>query len=573
MCKKICIVNNMPEGNASLENFLPVFKARILKRCPNTVFVENETADQTVIISIDETIGKDGYRIESDGKKTSVIGSTDLGVLYGLGKLLRLADYADGFAAPVIVETFVPTSPFRGIQFDTHFGNFYHMAPEDELSTYVQDIILWGINYVDVVFPFIDFKDWDDPEMEKITGQIKIIYKTAKALGVKVGVEVVPNQDFIVFNEKIKGIPVPDDTKCRAYHGHNICPNKEGAMEYIRTKTYGKLFAYFKERDIVMDFLCFWPYDEGGCGCEKCYPWGARGYLKSSKAIYEIAKEYLPDVEVILSTWLFDTSGENEWEGLDKVLSESNDWVDYILADSRDAFPRYPLEQGVPGNLPLLSYPEISMWALYPWGGYGANPLPERFEMLWNQVKGHVAGGIPYSEGIFDDLNKIVTTAFFWNCDTTANDTVREYLNYEMGPAVHDDVREIIRIIEHNQTITAPGFTGKWANTKADVALAKQAVDLIAVVEAKLPDWAKNEWRWRMIAIRAELDYIRYQAAIDRRNDLTPDTLWTEMLSGSDRAKVLLTELVDIIHNDQDYDRSIHPTYHFVAPPLKDVFF
>lgn len=34
------------------------------------------------------------------------------------------------------------------------------------------------------------------------------------------------------------------------------------------------------------------------------------------------------------------------------------------------------------------------------WGGWGANPLPNRFEGLWLQTEGHVLGGMPYSEGM-----------------------------------------------------------------------------------------------------------------------------------------------------------------------------
>lgn len=51
------------------------------------------------------------------------------------------------------------------------------------------------------------------------------------------------------------------------------------------------------------------------------------------------------------------------------------------------------------GGLPLLNFPEISMWGRGPWGGWGANPLPSRFEGLWQQTKGFVLGGMPYSEG------------------------------------------------------------------------------------------------------------------------------------------------------------------------------
>jgi hypothetical protein len=86
-----------------------------------------------------------------------------------------------------------------------------------------------------------------------------------------------------------------------------------------------------------------------------------------------------PQIQIILSTWLFDPGiDEGEWEGLSAKLSENHEWIDFILADSHTIYLRYPLIHGVPGGLPLLNFPEISMWGMSPWGGYGANPLPRR---------------------------------------------------------------------------------------------------------------------------------------------------------------------------------------------------
>jgi len=47
------------------------------------------------------------------------------------------------------------------------------------------------------------------------------------------------------------------------------------------------------------------------------------------------------------------------------------------MVDDHDDFPRWPLDHGggKVGGLPLLNFPEISMWGRSPWGGYGFNPL------------------------------------------------------------------------------------------------------------------------------------------------------------------------------------------------------
>ena len=123
--------------------------------------------------------------------------------------------------------------------------------------------------------------------------------------------------------------------------------------------------------------------------------------------------------------------------GPSRAFAQRPKWVDYVLAaDYGDHFPAYPLRYGVPGGLPMVGFPEISMHKASPWGGYGANPLPQHLQALWDQAGHALSGGFPYSEGIFEDLNKAICAQFYWDPDKPAWDTVREYVTYEYGPAV-----------------------------------------------------------------------------------------------------------------------------------------
>jgi hypothetical protein len=73
-----------------------------------------------------------------------------------------------------------------------------------------------------------------------------------------------------------------------------------------------------------------------------------------------------------------------------------------LLADAHEDFPRYPLDAGVPGNLPLLNFPEISMWGNWPWGGFGANPQPAYLPPWRNNEHFTLAGGF----GLGYELNQ-----------------------------------------------------------------------------------------------------------------------------------------------------------------------
>jgi len=62
-----------------------------------------------------------------------------------VGKLLRTSRYdRGGFIRRSVARTSIPEKPVRGIYFATHFHNFYHDAPLDEVQRYVEDVGLWA---------------------------------------------------------------------------------------------------------------------------------------------------------------------------------------------------------------------------------------------------------------------------------------------------------------------------------------------------------------------------------------------------------------------------------------------
>ena len=207
--------------------------------------------------------------------------------------------------------------------------------------------------------------------------------------------------------------------------------------------------------DLQPEYVCIWPYDQGGCGCDQCRPWGANGFLKCAENVAGLARKKLPGVRIILSTWMFDT---NEWQGLKRAFSPKPDWVDVILTESA-GFAR----EGITG-MPTVGFPEISMEGMFPWGGFGANPQPQRFQAAWNAVKDKEAGGYPYSEGIFEDINKVIWAQLYWNSATPVADTLNEYIAYEYSPAVVDEVRKVIATLEQNHHFRS--WPGEMAGAK-----------------------------------------------------------------------------------------------------------
>ena len=530
------VVKSETAADPAISRTYEILKDRIELRCSTRVVEGNGRAG--IILAVDKGLPYEAFRLGDSDDGVRVAGGSPRGLLYGVGKLLRTSRY-DGLYSPSPWRgTSDPQGSLRGMYFATHFHNWYHTASEEEIVRYTEDMALWGVNTIMVILPMINLRDWSDPETEPAVALMRRYAKAAKDLGLQFAT-IAYNAMFSAAPDDIRATPLPDPTHRRGNSGNPVCPGKPEGHAYI-LENFRVLFERLS--DIGLDFLCHWPYDEGGCACEKCRPWGSGGYLRLSRDLSLLGREYFPNLKTILSTWLFDTPPEGEWEGLTRELAVGDPWIDYILADSHEDFPRYPLDVGVPGGLPLINFPEISMWGNWPWGGAGAHPLPSRFQRLWDQVKHEVEGGFPYSEGIYEDMNKAVVTQFYWDRDRSARETLDEYITYEFGTGVSDDVSELIAILEKSasrchqkQAISADEVRPAWRISEA--------------VDVCLPAWARENWRWEILRLRAVLDRERFGGG----GLETP------------AAVAAMQRLIEIYHCRMDND---DPYHHRVRPPV-----
>lgn len=534
--QRVRIVSS-PSFGAIGDRVAAILQARIDERCPARPTEQHEV---TITLAGDQSLSAESFRIDDGRTGVRVSAPDGLGLLAGVGKLLRTGRFtADGFEPGAWRGQSTPACRLRGIYFASHFHNWYQAAPQDEIERYVEDLALWGINTIAAIYPCIDLNGFEDPEAGPSLLQLRRLFGAARRLGLRVCF-LTGNTLFANTPAELLATPVNDPLGRRGNTGAPICPNNPAANALL-LDCHRRLFGELA--DLQIDYLGVWPYDEGGCGCAACAPWGANGHLKVTRELAALARAVWPGVQVILSTWMYDTPPEGEWEGLTKALAGGNHGIDYILADSHEDFPRYPLDQGVPGGLPLLSFPEISMWGLYPWGGYGATPLPARFERLWRQAGDRLAGGLAYSEGIFEDINKAVVAGFYWNRQAAAAETLAEYVAYEYGPEAVEPVQRLVSLIEESHTRAA-------AKQPVEPDTVRQALDLAKQADAKMPAWARVGWRWRILYLRAVLDHERHLADLNTAE-----------------ARAAMRELIDIFHA-RVVDDPADPYHQRVRPPL-----
>ncbi len=473
--------------------------ARILaERCGTTV--ETGTArsaaagELRVTLTFDPDLPEEGYRIARERGGVRVTAADERGLRYGVGHLLHGATYGEGTFSPDRWSgTSSPDCPVRGIYMAFNFNNWYVSAPRQEVGRYLEDLSLWGVNAVLLGFLLPNPKDQEAAERRR--EDYREFLRLAKHAGMRLGFLGSVNCGFPDPPVEAVAMDFPDtDPPRRGLVGPRVCPSHPAGREYLRRMFTSFLAGY---EDIGLDYVAAFPYDSGGCGCEQCWPWGARGYLQLSRDLSRIAKARYPRCKFILATWCFDVRKESdgEYDGLQAALERDSDWVDYTMADAHEDFPPWPLRHGAPGGVPLLNFPEITMWGRYPWGGSGANPLPDRLERLWGQARHLLHGGFPYSEGIFEDLNKVLVSRLYWNRQSSAALAVRDYVAYEFGPQVVEELTEAIYLLEK----TYPPETKTPQNVE-------RAWDLLQQADDRLCPRARASWRWRILYLRGLID-------------------------------------------------------------------
>lgn len=517
-----------------------------------------------IALAVDAAIGAaESYCIVKMEHGWQITGADEAGLYFGIGKFLHSAKWSESDFVPAPPNGVItPDCPLRAMYFAVHLHNWYANAPKEELEQYVEDLCLWGYNAIMLIVPVIDLYSFTDEKARRSIEKSRSIFKLCKRLGMKVGLFICPNQGLRGAPAELDAEPNFDPTVHRGNAGRNICIHKPGAMDYLRTVWQGMLEQF---SDIGLDYMVTWPYDEGGCGCEKCLPWGGNGYLKAVCALHDLAASIYPEIKTVVSTWTFDVpEGQGEFEALYKRLETDMSWVDYMMADAHGSYPRYPLEHEP--VKPVINFPEISMWGLYPWGGYGANPLPVRFQQIWNSSKRVQNGGAPYSEGMYEDISKIQFAGYYWQKDRDWRDILGEYVNYEVSGAVVEDVLRVMELIERNHVIV-------YEKKEPDLAAAAECGRLARAIDAHLDARGKAAWRWRVLYIRAIIDEKRFAYYSANGMHGTADLydmchFSTDFLQDDAEAVALLHELRALYHSEPCNGRNQF-TLPFVGEPTR----
>jgi hypothetical protein len=456
-----------------------------------------------------------------DAGRILVAGSDARGVFCGAGRLLRLlGTCAGGAALPTMREVSSPVCRERGVYFATHFSNWYECAPLQEVERYLEDLALWGVNTLWTWFDMNWHPDgfWDDPHSRgsQMVGRLRHINAVARRLGLRVGLTGIANEGFS--HQPPPELRAHPGAQRGGFYPHSqICPSAPGGRELI-----------LRNRSRVLDLIgpieayWHWPYDQGGCGCPRCADatgWG-RTFLALGPDIARLVRDRNPGADFILSTWYMNDA---ELALVQAEASRPDRWFDGVLMETRRAG-----ELRLPPEVPVSVFPEISMFDCYfvSYGCNGANPAPRRFAPEAARIARLGCGAIMYSEGVYEDLNKILWASVLWDPTRAAEDIVREYCRHHFGAAQESPAAELVL-----------GLEGTWGPVRLAACEPAEPGRLLALAE-QLRERVPGQWRAEVLWHRARLDALMKSLGPERPLLTAAKQLWDEAAFADDGGRV-----------------------------------
>ncbi|MGC9054456.1 MAG: alpha-glucuronidase family glycosyl hydrolase, partial [Candidatus Hydrogenedens sp.] len=500
---KICLIGN--EKDDVLQNIVRVLSEEIEKRThillqntpeilPNSDYIllaninSLSPVDKKHLISFPKDklkqIKSEGFAIFNEKVQEKnriwIIGKDNRGILFGVGKLLRIMKYSPNslkIEIPVnIIES--PISPIRGHQLGYRAqANSYDAWSIEQYDQYIRELTFFGVNSIENI-PFQD--DRPAPLMPVSRREMnRAISEICKKYGLDYWVWTPADFDL---NDKEKR----EDMLKRHEELYKDCP--------------------------VITGVFFPGGDPGDNPPELVLPF-----------LEELSKLLIPlhpEARIWLSLQGF-TTAQSEFV-FDYIKNKKPQWMGG-LCEGPSSPPIAYLRQNLPSEYKLRMYPDITHNKLcqypVPWwdiafssviGREGINPRPVQYAYIHNWFQPYCDGFITYSDGIHDDVNKIIWSAMGWNPEQKVRDVLIEYSNVFFSSEIAELSAEGILSLENN-----------WRGSIVDNGAIEGTLKLWQELEQKASQ-LKNNWRWQMCLVRAYYDvYIRrkviYEQGLEQR--------------------------------------------------------
>lgn len=474
---------------------------------PLVVLIPNGTA-RIGSVEVPQVSGEDrpeskpeGFRIALDTRgdhpRLFVIGADSRGVLFGVGYLLRNLhlldqDHPEGEVVEIAASS--PKFPIRGHQIGYRArANSWDGWTVEQMDQHFRELAVFGTNCIEN----IPFQDEDhSPHMIVPRERMNIVYG-----------ELCEKYDLDHWIWTPAEFPLDDEAK----RGEHLERHEK----------------FFKECP-RLDGVFFPGGDPGNNPPELVMP-----YLKD---LAEILHRHHPEAGVWLSMQGFDEDASNR--AFDYIEKESPDWLAGIACGPSS--PPIPETRArLADKYRLRHYPDIThtVRCQYPtqwWdpafnftlGREPFNPQPIYYRLVHNWLAPYTDGFLTYSDGINDDVNKVVWSLAGWDPEMSAREMVVQYSRFFFGKSLAEKAADGILALERN-----------WEGALAENGGVDATLAMWSTMTEEHPE-LMDDWRWVCCLQRAYYDaYTRHRLLDDAKAEVQLNAiLRTAGQTGSEKA-------------------------------------
>jgi hypothetical protein len=430
----------------------------------------------------------ESFRIVSGqhyGRKVIIVeGIDDRGVLFGTGYLLRTMQYP-GNGARLRELPSVASSPdkyMRGHQLGyRNTANSWDAWTPAQFEQYIRDLVVFGTNSIESI-PIFD---------ESVSPHFKI-----------------PPAEMNAFISKT----------CQKYSLDYWMwiPAQFDLNDIARRNKYLGKFEEICRQSVRINGVFFPGGDPGDNPPQLVIP--------LLQDLANILKKYHPQASVWVSLQGFTPEQcQNVYQYIQQKLPP---WLGGLITG-----PSSPTVEetraALPARYKLRHYPDLTHNVRcefeIPWwdpsfsltlGREAINPRPYHYSAIYHALDPYIDGFISYSDGVHDDVNKVIWTALAWDRNADERNILKEYCNYFFGSAVAEAAADGILALEKN-----------WQGPIVSNGGIATTLTAWQVLEKENPALDSN-WRWQMNLLRANYDaytrerYIYETALEDQVNEI-----------------------------------------------------
>lgn len=403
------------------------------------------------------------------------IGNDERGTLFAVGRLLRTLRMRQG-RIEIDASTRIVTKPryaIRGHQLGyRHISNTYDAWDVSKFEQFIRDMIVFGTNSIELI-----------PALRPDEPKNELMPLTPWEMTVKLS-ELLDAYDLNVW----LWLPVTDGDISKPEERQRVLANRD------------LLFSSLKRIDAV-----FVPGGDPG----ETPPQVLMPFLRE---IAEVLLRYHPKAEVWVSHQGFEIE-ERDWF-YRYLQTEQPKWLTGVVYGpwTRDTLPNTRAQ--VPARYKIRHYPDIThcVRCQYPvpeWdfafaatlGREPINPCPRRYAHIHNLYAPYTDGFITYSDGVNDDVNKVIWSALGWDTDADVRQILVEYGRYLIADELAEEIADGLLALEAN-----------WQGQLLTNEQVEKTLVLWRGMERRASEAVLNNWRFQQGLFRAE-----YDAYIQRR--------------------------------------------------------